>query len=723
MSELENNMLLTKDQAAAGEHLLQGLFIDVPARGPVESVRARPAKPIVEKDSSGHVTKVARPDGSSDRFEYEGDRLSRFVRRSRAGELTVWERKSEPDKKDLASVQAPSGQPPADRAHDLVRWVSTQAPDDMLINLRVEKSGKVIWEEVLGAVVNKLPDGSTSRDNVNGSHVLLDSNARIRCLQKSDGERIEAVWKNGIPVKYTVEKGSEASVWLLSGKNQWSLFGSQEIRRFYNLSDTGIESYVSSKHGLVNQIEYPDGASRTFVHEGGRLTKVREHSLAQHSDTVWTRIGDSDMWKSAGLAEKRMVVNVNPNGDYSFTDSKGRKHTYRLDESEEISCPGPQQCSKEVQAAASELSEKAKICINDGERRGNFLSDLNRFEEQAQLRGVDDAKIAQSLHELSALLSCRQNSYLKADARVALGEQLLHNLAYPRATDQGSHDTCGATAAEVVLSARHPDRLANLLRQIADTGEYTTALGLVVRPSAQSLIPDSEAGGFDPYDADSDGVRSFAAQLIQTVGIDSIYAASNHNQLYESRDSQEYVVNRDTGEKTSFKGLEDPEVEEMLRQISGVELKAYSKDKQFNSPDSLRKVLQKLETAGAFPVVFSVDMLKDGPFLEQYHEDRAGLDYGGHYVTIWDIDSKNNVMIDDQFGRENDFESLRRVPVESLFQSAIQVRRAPLPRDRFHIPHPRRTIVPRELADMGKEMSLCVEVLIGPSVCRQDDIR
>ncbi|MBX9723312.1 MAG: hypothetical protein K2X81_18050, partial [Candidatus Obscuribacterales bacterium] len=295
-------------------------------------------------------------------------------------------------------------------------------------------------------------------------------------------------------------------------------------------------------------------------------------------------------------------------------------------------------------------------------------------------------KILITLRELNSLITPSANSYLSSEQRIKLAEQAMHTVAHPRSTDQGSHNTCGATSAEVVLGAKYPERLVNLLNQIADSGEYHTAKGLWLKPSSQSLEADAEASSFDPYDAASEGVRSYVGQLVQTVGIDSIFAARNQAKIYESKDIREYVLRTDTGDVTSFDGLEDPDVHEMLRQLSGDDVEIYSKNKQFDSADSLQNVLNQLKQSNAFPVVFSVDILKQGPFLNQYREDRAGLDDGGHYVTIWDIDSNGNVQIDDQFGRAYDFESLRRVPVADLFESSMTLRAAPVPHMPFMVP-------------------------------------
>jgi len=640
--------------------------------------------PIITSDSNGHVQKIVRADGSEDSFQYDGDSLSRYTSKSSSGEVTTWERQTKNSETDSDS---------STKRHDddknLVRWTSPQS-DDMLINIRVQPDATVVYEDVPGAIITKRPDAWTQRENINGTKVLLDEKSRVIHLEKSDGSTVDANYKNETPIELSIQENGVTTEWSRDAKGKWTNPHNELALTHYKLSETGVETCVETLHGNVTHIEYPDGANRSFVHSNGRLDKVIEHSVEQHRDIAWTRVGNSDMWKSAGLAEKRMAAQVSADGNYSYVDTNGLMHKFTLDESEVLSRPG-RKLSADALHAGESLKDAAQLAISDPAQLKEFDKDISKFELRAQAQDLDDKVIASSLMGMAALLDTNKSSYLPASDRIDIAEQAMHNLATPRSTDQGGHNTCGATSAEVLLSAKYPDRLVDLLNQIADTGEYKTAKGLVIKPSAQSLKADKEASSFDPYDADaSEGVRSFVGQLVQTVGIDAIYSAQNLGRFYESKDDKEYVVNSGSGKIHSFDGLEDPDVHEMLRQITAEEISPYSKEKQFNSAETLKDVLQGLQKDHAFPIVFSVDVLKKGgPFFEQYREDRAGLDDGGHYVTVWDIDSHNNVLVDDQFGHENDFESLRRVPVEKLFKATTTFRSAPARPDPIRIVHHR----------------------------------
>ena len=137
-------------------------------------------------------------------------------------------------------------------------------------------------------------------------------------------------------------------------------------------------------------------------------------------------------------------------------------------------------------------------------------------------------------------------------------------------------------------------------------------------------------------------------------------------------DSEREVDARGKTTQEDFQGLEDPQVQAIVRNITGKTETIYSYGVQFKDVAGLETVLNDLEQRRNFPIILGVDTLtKGGPFYGQYRDDRMGVDYGGHYVTVWDIDKEGRVLVDDQFGREYDRESLRRVKLDVLFVGAV----------------------------------------------------
>ncbi|MBX9722811.1 MAG: hypothetical protein K2X81_15530, partial [Candidatus Obscuribacterales bacterium] len=374
MAEFEYNLFPKQSEWSPSEHYSNGLLAEL-ANLKNSDVRAQKlTSAVIELDNAGLVQSIQRPDGSKDDFEYEADTLRRYKQRSADQKLTIWEPKSN------AEIKAPGDRANWNGASDkLIRWTSEQAPDDMLINLHVEKNGEVVYEDIPGATIRKMPDGSTVQLNVNGSKVTLNTQGQITSINKPDGSTIEATYKNGEANKFVVTQNNQRSDWILQPNGQWLSPGNPERRDHFSVSPNGTESYVSSVRGNVTHIEYADGSNRSFSYAKGKINKVIEHSLEQHRDITWTRVADSDMWKAAGVAEKRMVVSASRNGDYSFIDQNGYRHTYKLDQSEEKKLVAQLPESKDLSDATRQLLKAASEHIVDKERLGNFKLDIDQF--------------------------------------------------------------------------------------------------------------------------------------------------------------------------------------------------------------------------------------------------------------------------------------------------------------------------------------------------------
>jgi hypothetical protein len=60
---------------------------------------------------------------------------------------------------------------------------------------------------------------------------------------------------------------------------------------------------------------------------------------------------------------------------------------------------------------------------------------------------------------------------------------------------------------------------------------------------------------------------------------------------------------------------------------------------------------------------------KNEPFWTATGRGRGGGVPGGHYVTVWDLDPSDKVLVDNQWGRAGDYESLRRLSLQQAFDA------------------------------------------------------
>lgn len=604
--------------------------------------------PVTTLDGQGRLTSVVRTDGSRSEFTYNGDKLVKLKSTDARNAVSEW------------TPEAPK-EWEVKKGTPITRWQSEQQTDETRINLKIDPTGLVSWEDVPGNVITKATDGTTTRLNINNSVTRLDSSDRVIFLRKDNNEDIFASYRKNKLSQIEIHNGAMVEKWNLDAKGEWTSPGSTVVRSRYNITEDGIESFVARDKGNVTHISYPDGTSRSFEYTNGQLSKVSELPR----NTVWQLDSKTGKWQSNSVSETRSAARVSSQGEYSYVDEHGYKKTFKFDGTEDYYKNLQGAPKKAIHDAQRQLFATADGRIHDLNHRKQFKNDIEEFQRRADSAGVSPDRVVKTMHELDSLLRYRKHSFLSHENREKLALEVAYHVAMPRTIDQSKFDTCGAATAEVVTASKYPDRFANLIRQIADRGNYVSAQNQLIRPLKNSLLADTDSQNFKTHD--NSGERSYASQLFQTVGIDAALPAKN---FYLSDEDGERVVS-DRGKVISkdFPGLEDDQVAKMLRTITGKSETVYSHGQQFKTVDEFRRVMNEVDQKKQFPVILSVDTLaRGGPFYGQYRDDRRGVDSGGHYVTVWDVDKQGYVLVDDQFGREYDHESLRRLPLKTLYE-------------------------------------------------------
>jgi len=159
---------------------------------------------------------------------------------------------------------------------------------------------------------------------------------------------------------------------------------------------------------------------------------------------------------------------------------------------------------------------------------------MNEFESRATNSGITSKQVSDSYSRLTELLVATGNGpHFDTATRQRLVELVMHNIARPTKIDQGAHPTCNVTTLEVYTAARHPDVYADLVKQVALTGEYQTRTKETVHLPKAALMPGDDEKSFD-MDKPASNKRNHASQIIQMTFINGVYETGR----YHSTDHQ-----------------------------------------------------------------------------------------------------------------------------------------------------------------------------------------
>lgn len=602
-------------------------------------------------DKAGLLRRVTRTDGSTLQCKYWGQTLGLYTE-TRDGKAVEWNQDDQ----------------------NTNRWRTMEYPGAQRINLTIRDNGKLSYEDVRGVKYTVNGDMTQVRTYLDGTEVKLDAAGKVTSVTRADKSTITCDYDKSNKLTKVIEaRGGTTTTWERDATaDKWTAKGIDEIRYHYNVADTGNSTYVTSNKDNVIHIEYQDGTKRDFEYDNGQLSVVKEQTTYGGTQT-WTRQGNTDTWKSGQNTETRTDVQVSLDGDYTYLDAKGFKHSFRFDHTEDKILPTSLTRSKETAQARDNLLKEAGKAITDKKELENFTTDIDLFERRCHNMQVDGKRVAETLKEVQQLLSSSvQNPTIDGAQRVKLAEQVMHHVAIPRSIDQGFHSTCGAATNEVLIASKYPDRLANLVRSVADTGTYTTTTGNVIRPAANSLEADFEARKYDPYSGTARGDRSFASQIFQVVGINATYQAFGWAMRYEQhrptdpKDTGERVVNTWNNTVSQFNGMDTSLIRELGRQVAGQSSTVLQRGTNFNSEAEFKNQILQLQRNDQLPCIVVIHT-KNEPFWSDGGSGRSGRPPGSHVATIWDIDANGNVLMDNQWGARNDRESLRRLPVSKLY--------------------------------------------------------
>jgi hypothetical protein len=318
--------------------------------------------------------------------------------------------------------------------------------------------------------------------------------------------------------------------------------------------------------------------------------------------------------------------------------------------------------------------------IPDVAERAQFAFDINAFEQRAKAANLSSYVIGATYWHVCELLGENKTAKVSSADRIKLAMQVMHQAADPTSIDQGRHNTCASTSLEKRVYSRDPNCAADAIMQIATTGSYKAADGVVVRFDElgdPSLTPDWEAAVFRVNKANTDASRSYASQLFQVMAGKLFLQERSKKLRYEqhpnpddSADTGTRLVNLSTGAVSKVTMSEfSPalmDCDKMYYLVTGKHDTKFSilgkpsadSTLYFSAPGAytvttaakLKEALIEIQTEGRMPAVVMVQS-KNEPLLS----DAPNSESVWHEMTIvWFDASTGNVYLDNQWGRAKD---------------------------------------------------------------------
>ncbi len=276
---------------------------------------------------------------------------------------------------------------------------------------------------------------------------------------------------------------------------------------------------------------------------------------------------------------------------------------------------------------------------SEGDLQVKELEDkIKKFKDHAQLTGLTDQEVAETLKEIRLMLEPDQAA-ISLELRVRLAIQILEHATDPKGIDQGGHNTCTVTTVEEHMYTVDPSAAAAVIRQMAVDGYYIAPDGTKVVLPPGSLDPDWEAQFYPTLD----GKRDYTSQILQLTMINYVFQSKNppefyHQELGLNEDGEVVhleVIRNAKGEKIrDFTGLYPEETEKVATVMFGNANFVISRN--FDYKEDLDNYLRQQWMSGNWPVALIV----------------FG---GGHVISIADYNPETGMYyISNQWGQHHD---------------------------------------------------------------------
>ncbi len=437
-------------------------------------------------DSKKNLQAVVRPDGSKVECERNGEQLTRVT-------------ETRPDGKKISFSY--DAQTKAWSADNAMIPVSKTSPLDADGNLRFKTndgSMHTVGTNGRERIVTK--DGATLEHNSKGDlERITQRNGDYRVINR-DGDKVSGFtdYDKAGAVKRDVKGVSGIQ---LEDNGDIKMVDKDKIV----VEKANFNRVENDAFGRIAKVVRPDGSHRDFTYDQatGDLSKISDVTKTDKGERAddWTRKRGadgkfSDTFERLRAQDNRAVetrtgVTLDPAGDYTYKDSKGRERESRV--SERFRRSGEGFSSATVEEAHFNFLDEMRSNINDESKLERLELMMNGFEKRltdaVELRvaagaGEDEArekieaKIATTYDHLTRLVQSDSAAIDDKATRLMLAETFMYHAWEPETVNQQGWGSCWLQSGYIPCGlGKHPDDMAKVLADVSLTGKYTDRKG------------------------------------------------------------------------------------------------------------------------------------------------------------------------------------------------------------------------------------------------------
>lgn len=257
--------------------------------------------------------------------------------------------------------------------------------------------------------------------------------------------------------------------------------------------------------GRIAKVVRPDGSHRDFTYDQatGELSKISDVTKTDKGERAddWTRKRAPDgrftdtyerlRAQDNRAVESRTDVKLDPSGDYTYKDSKGRERESKVSERFRRSAEGFS--SATVEEAHFNFLDEMRTNVNDESKLERLELMMNGFEKrltdaielrvaagasEEEAREKVEAKIATTYDHLTRLVQSDSAAIDDKATRVMLAETFMYHAWEPETVNQQGWGSCWLQSGYIPCGlGKHPDDMAKVLADVSLTGKYTDRKG------------------------------------------------------------------------------------------------------------------------------------------------------------------------------------------------------------------------------------------------------
>lgn len=262
--------------------------------------------------------------------------------------------------------------------------------------------------------------------------------------------------------------------------------------------------------GRIAKVSRPDGSHRDFTYDAttGELAKISDVMKSEKGERTddWTRKrnaappqGDgkySDTFErlrpqDGKSVESRTNVQLDPSGDYTFKDQKGRERESRV--SERFRRSGDGFTSATIEEAHYNFLDEMRMNIKDESKLERLELMMNgfeqRFNDSVELRVAAgqseeaarekmEQKVAATYDHLTRMVQADDAAVDSKENRVMLAETFMYHAWEPETVNQQGWGSCWLQSGYIPCGlGKNTDDMAKVLADVSLTGRYTDKKG------------------------------------------------------------------------------------------------------------------------------------------------------------------------------------------------------------------------------------------------------